>query len=310
MKRFVAFIIFPIAILAMLLFGLARYGNSETLSRLYNTADSRSEVFIEKFIAEVQASELPQGFALTTTSFQSLGVEGLWMSAVSSTAQCEKAVYYLHGNAGPTGGVVREIVESIVQSGCSAHVLMIWYPGYGRSEGEPSTAAIEQAVLTGYDELKTRFPLVDKYVLGHSMGTYPALWLATQPGVADEAYFLLVGAPVSARGLCHDRTKGVVGESWDFLKYLACSQVTELDTLSLVPLVGEDVRLCIFHSAADERIPLAHPDALGSALGTSFIYLEPNTGWIGDPMHSARDGLSTFDLSKPFEIVHSGMCRQ
>jgi len=72
----------------------------------------------------------------------------------------------------------------------------VWdYRGYGRSEGSPSVDAIKEDALAAYEYVHSRLPDGEAIILahGHSIGTFPATYLATQRELAG----LVLEAPAT-----------------------------------------------------------------------------------------------------------------
>jgi pimeloyl-ACP methyl ester carboxylesterase len=87
-------------------------------------------------------------------------------------------VFYLHGN----GGDVSSWAEAApVYTRLGYDVLFLDYRGYGKSEGAISSQEqLLSDVQTTYQQLLTQYPESRTVVLGYSVGTGPATWLAAQ----------------------------------------------------------------------------------------------------------------------------------
>lgn len=87
-------------------------------------------------------------------------------------------IFYLHGN----GGSLRSWGDlAPVYTGLGYNLFMLDYRGYGKSEGKIAGEALFlNDIREVYDALKSRFPQLPFVVLGYSMGTGPAAWLASQ----------------------------------------------------------------------------------------------------------------------------------
>jgi alpha-beta hydrolase superfamily lysophospholipase len=87
-------------------------------------------------------------------------------------------LFYLHGN---TGNVQRwsSGVAHYVNLGYDAFVLD--YPGYGKSSGHiTSQQKLFIDIKTAYDTVRKNYPESQVVILGYSIGTGPAAWLAAQ----------------------------------------------------------------------------------------------------------------------------------
>ncbi len=100
------------------------------------------------------------------------------LSAILFKADSTKGlVFYLHGNAGSlrSWGEVAGIYTSLGYDVC-----MMDYRGFGKSEGSISS---QQQFLSDvqlvYDSMKQRYPEQEAVVLGYSLGTGAAAWLAS-----------------------------------------------------------------------------------------------------------------------------------
>jgi hypothetical protein len=87
-------------------------------------------------------------------------------------------VFYLHGNAGAlnTWGEVAGTYTTL-----GYDVFLLDYRGYGKSEGRmTSQRQLFEDVQTAYNEMKKRYREDSITVLGYSLGTGPAAWLASE----------------------------------------------------------------------------------------------------------------------------------
>jgi pimeloyl-ACP methyl ester carboxylesterase len=87
-------------------------------------------------------------------------------------------VFYLHGN----GGDVSSWAEAApVYTRLGYDVFFLDYRGYGKSEGAISSQEqLLSDVQTTYQQLLPQYPESRTVVLGYSVGTGPATWLAAQ----------------------------------------------------------------------------------------------------------------------------------
>lgn len=84
-------------------------------------------------------------------------------------------VLYFHGNADNLQRWGRYTVDLTQRN---YEVLAIDYPGYGKSEGEPSEAAIYRSADLAYAWARERYAPEQIVIYGRSMGGAPASWLA------------------------------------------------------------------------------------------------------------------------------------
>jgi fermentation-respiration switch protein FrsA (DUF1100 family) len=122
-------------------------------------------------------------------------------------------------------------------------VMLVEYPGYGRSRGAPSERSIRAAILAAYDFLVSQ-PDVDPariFAHGRSLGGGPACILARERSVAA---LILESAFTSLRPLM--RPFGVVGP-------LVLDPYDNVATVAQFP--GP---LLVLHGEQDEIIPVAH----------------------------------------------------
>ncbi|SEW39027.1 alpha/beta hydrolase [Chitinophaga arvensicola] len=105
--------------------------------------------------------------------------DGTKLHGLLFTSHARKGlIFYLHGNAGSLRSW-GEVAASYTQLGYD--VFMLDYRGYGKSEGHISSEArFYDDVQTAYDSLRTSYPEPQITVLGYSVGTGAAAWLAAE----------------------------------------------------------------------------------------------------------------------------------
>lgn len=89
----------------------------------------------------------------------------------------EGLVFYLHGNAGSvdTWGWIAQTYTDL-----NYDIFVLDYRGYGKSDGSISSEQqFYDDVQTAYDHLKERCPEDRIVIIGYSIGTGPAAWLAS-----------------------------------------------------------------------------------------------------------------------------------
>ena len=87
-------------------------------------------------------------------------------------------IFYLHGNGGSlkNWGSVAKYYNDL-----GYDLFMIDYPGYGKSTGHlTSMQQLFDAVSTAYAFIKPNYPEDHIIILGYSIGTGPAAWLASK----------------------------------------------------------------------------------------------------------------------------------
>jgi alpha-beta hydrolase superfamily lysophospholipase len=98
-------------------------------------------------------------------------------------------VFYLHGNAGSNRSW-GEIADVYLENGYSFFILD--YRGYGKSEGKiTSEKQLFNDIQIAYDVIKKRFPEERIIIIGYSIGTGPATWLASK----NKSKLLILKAP-------------------------------------------------------------------------------------------------------------------
>jgi pimeloyl-ACP methyl ester carboxylesterase len=173
-------------------------------------------------------------------------VETCFLAPVSSEGPAP-AVIFAHGNA--------ELIDFWVQelknfNRFGAGVLLVEYPGYGRSDGSPTQENIAEAFVAAYDMMITRQDVDSSRIVlfGRSIGGGAVCALA---GARPSAAMILMSTFISARSLVK--------------KYLVPGMLVRdpFDNLSVVRSYPGPV--LVIHGKKDEIIPYSHSVALSRA---------------------------------------------
>ncbi|MFQ5485733.1 MAG: alpha/beta hydrolase [Desulfobacterales bacterium] len=161
--------------------------------------------------------------------------------------QSTPAVIFAHGN-----GELIDFwpVELNRFAGLNIGVMLVEYPGYGRSQGTPSQSSITDAFVTAYDKLCAREDVDDSKIIlvGRSLGGGAVCALAAK---RPAAALILMSTFTSARSFA--------------TKYLIPGFFARdpFDNLSVVS--SFDGPVLIMHGKKDEVIPYSHGLALWRA---------------------------------------------
>jgi len=170
---------------------------------------------------------------------------------------CRATVLYFHGN----GEVVGELDDlALLFRDQGIDLVIAGYRGYGRSDGQPSFAAmvadahpIADAFHAAADALRGPGP---RFVMGRSLGGHPALEIAAnRPGRFDG---LVLSSPSGELRRVLARIHGITHPSPE-LEALVAAHEAKLARISLPTLV--------IHGDQDEVIPLASAKAVHDRIG-------------------------------------------
>ena len=109
-----------------------------------------------------------------------------------------KILIYFHGNAEDLGKTLPFL--KMVQSKFDTHIIAVEYPGYGVYEGEVNEEAIYRDAnrVVEFTQRVLRWPTQDLLVMGRSIGSGPACYLAS---AYNTGALLLVSPYTSIRGV-------------------------------------------------------------------------------------------------------------
>jgi len=171
----------------------------------------------------------------------------LLLPADSGNAVSAPAVIFGHGN-GELIDFWPDELKGFAQLGVA--LLLVEYPGYGRSEGSPSQTSITEAFVAAYDELASR-PDIDSsriVLMGRSLGGGAVCALSTKRPAAG---LILMSTFTSARSFAK--------------RYLAPSFLVR-DPFDNLAAVGEyQGPVLVMHGRHDTLIPFSHGQALHQA---------------------------------------------
>ena len=178
----------------------------------------------------------------------------VWLLAPRASGPAPYLVF-THGN----GELIDDWVDAFaVPRAWGLGVMLVEYPGYGRSRGTPSERSIREAVLAAYDFL-VRQPDVDPgriVVHGRSLGGGPACALARERPVAA---LILESTFTSLRPFF--RPYGLVGP-------------LVLDPFDNVETVEQfQGPILVLHGEHDEVIPVAHGRELASRARSANLHV-------------------------------------
>jgi hypothetical protein len=160
-------------------------------------------------------------------------------------------ILHLHGNADSAFSPWQvKHCEALRQAGFN--VLDLDYRGFGPTPGQPSEAAMYEDAEAGYQDLLRRGVAPDHIILlGHSLGSGPAVLLATQHKAAA---LVLFGAFTSIPDVAADQ-----------YPYLPVRLAASIQFNSLSRISAVQMPIVIAHSREDTRIPYSHAGRLFAA---------------------------------------------
>lgn len=194
------------------------------------------------------------------------GVEQVWLPTVAGRVEAwfvagptarGPAFLFAHGNAEQ----IDDWPLSLSGAGAlGASLLMVEYPGYGRSEGEPSEASIRDAMVAAHDWLGAR-PEVD-----------PARIVAFGRSLGGGAVCTLVRRRPLAALVLQSTFTGI--ESFARARWLPGFLVRDrFDNLAAIERFEGPV--LVIHGTRDDVIPYAHGQALAAAARNGALISYP-----------------------------------
>ncbi len=195
-----------------------------------------------------------------------------------SSAPGTPLVLYFGGNAEDASWMIPEATAHVPEVAW----LIVSYRGYGGSEGSPSEAAISADALQWYDYATRELKPPRISVFGRSLGSGPAVFLASQRKVAS----VVLVTPF-------DSLTAVAKRYYPYLPVGLLLQ-HRFDSLGLAPRINAPL-LCLA-AQRDEVIPSSHARKLYDAWGGEKRWIE-----LEGAGHNSTDGVPAFWQSiEPF----------
>jgi pimeloyl-ACP methyl ester carboxylesterase len=215
---------------------------------VYFYLNQRAILFPRHFIPMPTAVRAVPGMEQMWLETSEGQVEAWYLAPVGEDAQTPAPLLIIaHGNGDLIDNWLASI-SALRQQGIG--VLLVEYPGYGRSHGAPTYHSIHETFLLAYDTI-VRHPLVDPQrilLFGHSVGGGAVGAIAAE---RPSSGLILFSAFTSVRGLARQRG----------LPTFAVLDV--FDNLAVVKAYPHPI--LIFHGRYDQTIPYSHGVALHAA---------------------------------------------
>ena len=177
-----------------------------------------------------------------------------WLLQPSAGTRAAPLIIYTHGN----GELIDHwLAPFAAMTDAGVAVLLVEYPGYGRSGGRPTHASITSAIIAAYDFARGR-PEIDVQRIvayGRSLGGAAACALAAE-------------RPVAALILESTFTSMADLMPWFVPRALV---LDPFDSLAVIAAGAPPV--LVLHGVRDRVIPFAHGEMLARAAGTEPIPL-------------------------------------
>jgi pimeloyl-ACP methyl ester carboxylesterase len=195
-------------------------------------------------------------------------------------------ILLLHGNAASAFSA-DQLHHGEVLRAAGFSVLGIDYRGFGLSPGVPSEAAMYADAEAAFDALVQRGIAAERIILlGHSLGSGPAVLLATRHRAAA---LVLFGAFTSIPDAAAERYP------WLPVRYVASVQFDSLARMRSV-----HIPVVVTHSRADTTIPYAHAQKLYAAAAEPkrlLIFDVPSNDGFGGHVDTLFDNVPSLEAS-------------
>ncbi len=175
----------------------------------------------------------------------------------------------LHGN----GGQAAHRASALPHFSPNDAVYILEYPGYGLRSGKPSMKSINAAATTAYHLLLEKFPTTPVCVVGESLGSGPACFLASGSRPPDKLVLIVP----------YDELARVASAHYPFLPVRL---LLHDNWNNLAALANYQGPLEIYAEKSDTVIPIAHAKTL-AASRPQTVFHELTGGhndWTGNPV--------------------------
>jgi fermentation-respiration switch protein FrsA (DUF1100 family) len=170
-------------------------------------------------------------------------------------------VLLCHGQTGNLATTTRPEYYAYLRA-IGVNILAFDWRGFGASEGTPSEEGLYRDATAAYRYLRTQqhVPADSVVIYGHSLGTAPAIELATR---VPAAALVIEAGPRSVRA-----------RAQEIYPYFPVSVVASNHFNSIGRIAGVAMPILFFHAREDARIPLAHGRALFDSAKASKRFVE------------------------------------
>jgi fermentation-respiration switch protein FrsA (DUF1100 family) len=178
-------------------------------------------------------------------------------------------VLLCHGQTGNVATTTRPQYYAYLRD-IGVNILAFDWRGFGASEGTPREEGLYRDATAAYDYLRTMegVPADRIIIFGHSLGTAPAIELATRVSAAG---LVIEGAPSSVRK-----------RAQEIYPLLPIGLVAHSDFNSLGRIAQVTMPILVMHARHDKKIPIAHGRALFAAARAPKRFVE-----LGGDHHDA-----------------------
>jgi pimeloyl-ACP methyl ester carboxylesterase len=174
-------------------------------------------------------------------------------------APAAPAILFLHGNGQNLATLAKGHALGRMQ-GLPAHVLTIDYPGYGRSAGKPSEAALVASARAALAALHQRHPASPLYLVGWSLGAAVAVQVARAEAAAGAG-----GAPLAGLVLLSPWTSLLDAADHQFPRWLARLFICDCyDSAAAARAIA--LPALVIHGARDDLVPVEQGRRVAAAL--------------------------------------------
>lgn len=202
--------------------------------------------------------DMTRGDADVTSNFELLRPDGVHLRGWEDRPGQPRALLYFGGNAETLQSARAQL------AGCCAGWTryVVPYRGYGGSDGEPDRDAMLADALALYDEVAKRHPGQPVAVVGRSLGSGVAAWVASRRPVAK----LVLVTPFDSLGKV-----AKVHYPWLPVDLLLRERYDSADWLR-----GRREPTLVLRASDDRAVPAANTDALLAALSptTQVVVIE------------------------------------
>jgi len=187
-----------------------------------------------------------------TVTFRSADSVLLSSWEIPATQPSGMWVLLCHGQTGNLATTTRPEYYAYLRA-IGVNILAFDWRGFGASEGTPTENGLYLDATAAYEYLRRnlRVPAESIVIFGHSLGTAPAIELATRVPAAG---LVLEGGPRSVRA-----------RAQELYPYLPMGLAMSSRFNSIGRIGRVTMPMLLFHARADARIPLAHGRALYDA---------------------------------------------